>query len=356
MSIKTEIQNYPGIFTKSNGINPALTRQNSKFVKTKIYADIMQLSIGDTLAEKIYCIINDIIETQRCKSCDNTVTFKNFKTGYRPYCSQTCKANDPDYQDLKQKTTLKLYGVASYSQTDEYKEKCKRTNLSRHGVENYAQSKEFLLKSDKTKLNKYGNKRYVNPAKTKQTCLARYGVSNVSQQHIPPGSLSKLNDEEWLSNEYCHLEKSAESIADELNVNALLVKKHLRKFKISNKFNARSDYERVLVEYITKKYRLKMDVGNRSVIAPHEIDIYIKEHNLAIEFNGRHWHKPQRYGSINNWYEYHNMKIDKCASAGIRLLHLWEDHGDHLKLIDDAINGVIHNDLSCVLTSVKWTK
>ena len=76
--------------------------------------------------------------------------------------------------DLRRKTCLELYGVPSYSQTDEFIEKVKTTNrenlgvdfpgqspkcrekqmktcIDRYGVQNYAQSEEYLHKAYETK-------------------------------------------------------------------------------------------------------------------------------------------------------------------------------------------------------------
>ena len=51
-----------------------------------------------------------------------------------------------------------------------------------------------------------------------------------------------------------------------------------------------------------------------------ELDIYIPEHNAAVEYNGLHWHS-EKYRSK----EYHFEKYQECKDKGIELLQIWED-------------------------------
>lgn len=62
-------------------------------------------------------------------------------------------------------------------------------------------------------------------------------------------------------------------------------------------------------------------VGDRTMIKPYELDIYIPKHKIAIEYNGLIWHS-EKFGKDRN---YHYDKTKKCNSKGIRLVHIWED-------------------------------
>jgi len=68
----------------------------------------------------------------------------------------------------------------------------------------------------------------------------------------------------------------------------------------------------------------------RDVIAPKELDIFLPEHNLAIEFNGSYWHHEAAKGKT-----YHQEKKLACLAAGIDLIRiydfLWETRGDQLR-------------------------
>ncbi|OBY33535.1 hypothetical protein [Mycolicibacter kumamotonensis] len=60
-------------------------------------------------------------------------------------------------------------------------------------------------------------------------------------------------------------------------------------------------------------------ITTRSVIPPHEIDIYSAEHRLGIEFNGTYWHSA-KFRDRN----YHLEKTLRCQAIGVRLIHVWE--------------------------------
>ncbi len=66
---------------------------------------------------------------------------------------------------------------------------------------------------------------------------------------------------------------------------------------------------------------LSILTSQRDVIGKYELDIYIPEKNLAIEFNGLYWHS-ERAGKTR---EYHYNKYQQCKSKGIQLIQIWED-------------------------------
>lgn len=59
----------------------------------------------------------------------------------------------------------------------------------------------------------------------------------------------------------------------------------------------------------------------RSLIKGQELDIYVPEKNLAIEYNGLYWH-TEAFGK-DKWYHY--KKWEACRNKGLQLLHIWED-------------------------------
>lgn len=66
--------------------------------------------------------------------------------------------------------------------------------------------------------------------------------------------------------------------------------------------------------------------GDRKIINPLELDIYVPSLNLAIEFNGNYWHsypkKPKTY---------HTEKSRICEDKGIRLIHIYEYQWNNLE-------------------------
>ena len=60
--------------------------------------------------------------------------------------------------------------------------------------------------------------------------------------------------------------------------------------------------------------------SDRSILHPKELDIYIPDCNLAIEYNGAYWHKESE---LRDKY-YHYNKWLKCNENGIQLITIWD--------------------------------
>ena len=109
-----------------------------------------------------------------------------------------------------------------------------------------------------------------------------------------------------------------------------------------------SKAEKEIVEFINTFYNNKVEENNRSIILNEysgnylEIDIYLPDINLAIEFNGKYWHsdkmiKENRTG-FNSAEEYHNYKYDKCNKLNIELIHV--DEKDYIKNKNEILNNI----------------
>jgi len=60
--------------------------------------------------------------------------------------------------------------------------------------------------------------------------------------------------------------------------------------------------------------------GNRSLLGGYELDIYVADARLAIEYCGNYWHGEKFKKS-----SYHQKKMDAANSVGLRLLTVFED-------------------------------
>lgn len=58
---------------------------------------------------------------------------------------------------------------------------------------------------------------------------------------------------------------------------------------------------------------------NRSVIAPKEIDLWLPDFNMGIEYHGLYWHTTEKVGKL------HKEKWQLAQQAGIRLVQIFED-------------------------------
>jgi hypothetical protein len=81
--------------------------------------------------------------------------------------------------------------------------------------------------------------------------------------------------------------------------------------------------ELALYEYVsTLGFEVKQ--SNRKIITPKELDMYIPEKNVAIEFNGVFWHSEEQ--GKDKYYHYNKWLA--CKDKGIQLLQFWEDDWD----------------------------
>ena len=80
-----------------------------------------------------------------------------------------------------------------------------------------------------------------------------------------------------------------------------------------------SHAEKLIVQYIKEICNYKIIVKDREILKGKELDIYIPEKKLAIEFNGSYWHSTLYKDKL-----YHQQKTLECAYKGIQLIHIFE--------------------------------
>ena len=84
--------------------------------------------------------------------------------------------------------------------------------------------------------------------------------------------------------------------------------------------NPISQQELELVKYIKKIYNGVIKTSDREILNGKELDIYLPELNVAIEYNGLYWHSSK---FLDRKYHYNKTKL--CDEKGIRLIHVFED-------------------------------
>lgn len=78
--------------------------------------------------------------------------------------------------------------------------------------------------------------------------------------------------------------------------------------------------QKELEEYLYTITDKEIIVNDRKALKGKELDFYIPELKLAIEFNGIYWHSSSKKDK-----NYHQLKTMKCMKLGIRLIHVWSD-------------------------------
>lgn len=96
--------------------------------------------------------------------------------------------------------------------------------------------------------------------------------------------------------------------------------------------------EREVVSFI-ESLGVDFETGNRKLISPKEVDIYIPEFKLAIEFNGLHWHSDL----VKQDKNYHYNKHKALKEQGIELIHIFEHQWVlNRVIIEDIIKKRLH--------------
>ena len=75
---------------------------------------------------------------------------------------------------------------------------------------------------------------------------------------------------------------------------------------------------------------------NRDVIKPYELDFFVPDRSIAIEYNGIKWHSEEYKNDKN----YHLMKTNACNEQNIKLIHIFEDEFHNSKEI--VLNKLLH--------------
>lgn len=114
--------------------------------------------------------------------------------------------------------------------------------------------------------------------------------------------------------------------------------------------NGYSKKEKEIVDFIKNNYNYIIEENNNKIIpskkSPNrfmEIDIYLPEIKLGIEFNGIYWHNDSiaKSRGFNNKNEYHKYKTDECLKRGIKLLHI--DENDWINNKEMVLNIIKEN-------------
>lgn len=97
-----------------------------------------------------------------------------------------------------------------------------------------------------------------------------------------------------------------------------------------------------IIDFINKT-NVDIDINNRTIIKPNELDIFIPDKMVAIEYNGDYWHSHNHPENQKQIY-YHYNKFKTCLDKNIRLIQIneyyWINEGTR-KIIESRINNIL---------------
>lgn len=307
-----------------------------------------------------YCLN---VKGKSCASVDIDLQEKRLQTLVKRYGVNNPRKSNIINEKIRQ-TNIKKYGGAAPICSQRVKETIKQTCFEKYGVNNPQQNK--LIKH-----------------KTKQTNIVKYGADTFAQSLMPPLSVRLLDDKQWLIEQFLFKNKSKKRIALELEVSVYSVRKSLNKFNITkdmqvipnieignatsllknkqwlldqysnknmskttiaNMLNVDISYvqqwcikhniekntnicsfstslgEKEIIDFIhSLDEKINIETSSKSIIPPYEIDIYLPEYNLAIEYCGVYWHSELN----GKTRKYHLNKLQRCQEQNIHLIQVW---------------------------------
>ena len=274
---------------------------------------------------------NNYLENYTCRECKREENLIN------KYGVKNVFQLDSTKEKAKQ-TIQKKYHVEYITQNDDIKNKIKNTNKNKYGVDYFLSNKLIREKIKNTVISKYGvdNISKMDDIKIKKenTCLKNHGVKIISQHNrfkdlIKDINIIKLSEKYELNflniNEDSFFFKCDKCDKEyEISKKVFYTRIELQtilctKCNPVNSFS-NSGYEIQLQFFIKENYNKEIVLNSRKIIYPYELDIYLPDLKLAIEFNGLFWHNEL---GVDN--SYHLNKTEMCEELGIHLIHIYED-------------------------------
>ena len=235
--------------------------------------------------------------------------------------------NDPAIQQKIRETNRAKYGVENPMQAKAVREKAKTTNLKKYGCTNPSQAEEIKQKKKSTLMEHYGVENYQQSAEAKQKVRERLTekyrriAENIGVKYSESLSELIVNYSMKFQTENCRkptvydfckaFEYSESLILQNIKLN------HLENY-IEYMYNF-SSYELEIYEFL-KFIGIENIIRNdRTLITPHELDFYLPDYNLAIEFNGDYFHSDLFRDRL-----YHQQKALAVREKGCRLISIYE--------------------------------
>lgn len=303
----------------------------AKIIKNNsvLYNEIKDI-IGNTIAEKTFNYLNEI--TSNICIYNQTKKFKSITEGYTGCgTAKTCRC----VRENVSKKCKQAKSIVTQEQQNEITQKRIQTTLQKHGVTNNAQTSrarqkhqefyqdinkvtESIFRNKQTKQQRYGTATYNNPEQIKKTFREKY-QSGYWIEQFPDKEIDILHDKDKLSQLY--LTCSIYEIAQQCNVHIQTVYRYLKIHNIKDPYKSAEEQE--IVNFLSSIGISNIVRNSRSIIDTRkEIDIYLPDFNIAIEYNGVYWH----HEDINHiTRDYHSKKFQECEKKGIQLITIFSN-------------------------------
>lgn len=244
-----------------------------------------------------------------------------------------------EIQEKIKQTSIKKYGVERPQQSEIIKEKTKQTNLEKYGVEHTLQVPEIRKKIAQTNLEKYGHTNILCSEKIKKQSLSKFRTYYYDTfiQMLEDKFLQPLfSKEDYINNnipfKYKCLKCNKEFIFDSPSAYIVYCQCSLN--------SKASSYEYEIIKWlksldIKTEHRKIYHYGKKNHTI--EIDIFLTDFNIGIEFHGIYWHSE-----IIKDSSFHQKKYKIFKEKDILLIQIFENEWVNKK---EIVKSVILNKL-----------
>lgn len=240
---------------------------------------------------------------------------------------------------------------------------CKKCSIIRRSDKHRLTKDEFIIRSNKVHNNKYdyGDVEYIdNRSKVKIRC-PKHGIFLQNPNDHLNGSgcneckkekLSLSIDEFITRSNNIHNNKYDYSLVEYKNSYTdvkIICHKH-GEFKQSPHSHLKghgcrkcsrtiSRGEKELIKYVKSIVNDNVIENTKKIISPREIDCYVPNKKIGIEYCGLYWHS-EKFKDI----DYHLNKLKLCKERGIDLITIFEDEWIYKK---DIVKRILKDKLGC---------
>jgi hypothetical protein len=247
---------------------------------------------------------------------------------------------DENYANHEKNRLTKLlrYGDEKYRNSDKIKNTC----LERYGSENPFGSKIVIERATKTLEETYGGRGFASEkiaSAVEDSNLRKFGVKNaMTCKEVSNKSRDRKRKLYYKEELYDLLTRDLGELHSRyLEDNSLSIARLAASIGVNKKTLARN-FMRSGFEILDRRYSSSTSYGEtylcnliremspgciienntRKIIQPKEIDVWLPEHNIGIEYHGSYWHREERVS------DQHRDKAIMAREAGVRLIQIFD--------------------------------
>ena len=278
------------------------------------------LSVDASFPERLYCIRNKIIERKMCPVCKkNPLKYSiSLKRYYETGCCASCSKLNKNVLLKTKQTCLQRYGVESHNSLQSVKDKKIQTYLRKYNVTNPSYIPEVKEKRKQTSLKNNGvecilSLKSIRKKRKKISLTDSYKNFILNNEYdIPMFTLDEYLKRENEDEKFKFRCKKCGYEFEAYHHNGY----HTKCPKCFKNGKSIDEYK---ISQFLKLLNIQFKRNERSFLYPLELDIYIPEKKLAIEYDGLYWH------SLLEDKNYHLNKTKLCEEKGIQLIHIFEN-------------------------------